>query len=135
KEAVKVDVRTKTSQVTDLLKIESETHAPAILLVSWASLQFTCVLARVTQKFLLFTGNGTPVRARLNVTFQEYADPERQAKEDNKQTADFTKAHTVTAGETLEVIAAAYYNDPTQWRPIAIANDLDDPSRLDDRTR
>jgi hypothetical protein len=135
KDAVKADVRTRTSQVTNLLQIESDTHAPAVLLVSWASLQFTCVLARVTQKFMLFAGNGTPVRARLNVTFQEYVDPEHQAKADNKQTADFTKAHTVTAGETLDVIAAAYYDDPTQWRPIAIANGLDDPSRLDGKTR
>jgi hypothetical protein len=134
-QAVKTDVRTLTSQVTNLLNIESATHAPPILLVSWSSLQFSCVLTRVTQKFLLFVGNGTPVRARLNVTFQEYVDPERQAKVDNKQTADFTKTHTVTAGERLDGIATTYYNDPTQWRPIAIANGLDDPSSLDGRTR
>jgi nucleoid-associated protein YgaU len=126
-----VDVRTKTGKVTDLLKIQSDTHAPPILLVSWSSLQFTCVLSRATQKFLLFMGDGTPVRARLNVTFQEYADPERQAKEDHLQSADLTKLHTLVAGETLDALAATYYHDATLWRPLAIANGLDDPSRLD----
>ncbi len=134
-ESTKVDVRTKTDLVTDLLKIESETHAPPILLLSWSSLQFTGVLTRVTQKFLLFTNDGTPVRSRLNVSFQEYVDPDRQAKVDNKQTADFTKSHTLTDGETLDAIASVYYGDATLWRPIAIANGLDDPSELSGLSR
>jgi hypothetical protein len=128
--AAKEDVRTLTNRVTNLLNIESETHAPPILLLAWSSLQFTGVLTRVTQKFILFDNNGTPVRARLNVTFQEYVDPEHQAKVDNKQTADFTKSHVLVDGETLDAIAAAYYGDATLWRPIAIANGLDDPSAL-----
>ena len=134
-DAKKADVRTKTNLVTDLLQIESETHAPPILLLSWSSLQFTCVLTRASQKFILFVNDGTPVRARLNVTFQEYVDPDHQAKVDNKQTADFTKSHTVIEGETLDAIAAIYYADATLWRPIAIANDLDDPSALSGKIR
>lgn len=134
-EPTKVDVRTKTNLVTNLLNIESETHAPPILLLSWSSLQLTCVLTRVTQKFLLFINDGTPVRARLNVTFQEYVDPDHQAMVDNKQTADFTKSHTLTDGETLDAIAAVYYGDATLWRPIAIANGVDDPSALSGKAR
>src|ERR1700674_2446035 len=42
----KVDVRTKTSLITDLLKIESDTHAPPIVTLSWSSLQFTGVLTK-----------------------------------------------------------------------------------------
>jgi len=33
-------------------------------------------------------------------------------------------------GDTLSGIAAQEYLDPAQWRPIALANDLDDPLRL-----
>jgi nucleoid-associated protein YgaU len=64
------------------------------------------------------------------VSFQEYVDPDRQAKVDNKQTADFTKSHTVVEGETLDALASVYYGDATLWRPIAIANGVFDPSRL-----
>lgn len=134
-DSAKVDVRTKTAVITDLLKIESETHAPPVVQLSWSSLQFTGVLTKASQKFLLFDPHGTPVRARLNVTFQEYVDPERQAKQDNKQTADFTKAHELTQGEDLWAIAAEHYGNAALWRPIAIANGLDDPSLLPDSGR
>lgn len=124
------DVREETQKVVDLLKINSEFHAPPILEVSWASLFFRCVLARVSQKFILFLNDGRPVRARLTVTFNEFIDEEREAKEVNRQTADFSKAHTVMQGEGLSDIAGRFYGDPQLWRPIAVANGLADPRAL-----
>lgn len=124
------DVRDLTNRVVNLLNINSDTHAPPILLVTWSSLSFTCVLARVSQKFTMFSQDGTPVRARLTVTFNEFTNAEREAKETNRQTADFTKLHIVKQGETLSQIAAKHYEDPTIWRPIAIASQLDNPRDL-----
>ena len=40
------DVRLLVRQVTDLMSIEPSTHAPPVLLFTWGSLTFTCVLAR-----------------------------------------------------------------------------------------
>ena len=40
------DVRLLVRQVTDLMKIDPTTHAPPVLLFTWGSLSFTCVLAR-----------------------------------------------------------------------------------------
>jgi nucleoid-associated protein YgaU len=85
---------------------------------------------RVSQKFIKFIETGAPVRARLNVTFHEFVDPEREAREVNRQTADFTKVHIVAYGDTISNIANQYYQDPAQWRPIAVANDIDDPRGL-----
>jgi nucleoid-associated protein YgaU len=34
------------------------------------------------------------------------------------------------AGETLSGIAAAVYDDAELWRPLAVANDIDDPRSL-----
>jgi LysM repeat protein len=129
--ADRTDVRSFTSKVTDLLKIDAELHAPPVLLVSWGSLSLRCVLGRVSQKFLQFLEDGRPVRARLTVTFNEFLDPEREAKEVNRQTADFTKVHVTGRGETLEGIAARYYQNPFAWRAIALANDIDDPFNLE----
>ena len=126
----RTDVREKTQQVADLLKIDSELHAPPVLLVSWGSLQLRCVLARLGQKFVQFMEDGRPVRARLNCTFNEFVDPEREAKETNRQTADFTKVHTVTSGDTLDNLATRYYRNPNSWRPIAIANSIEEPRSL-----
>ena len=124
------DVRTQTNQIVQLLDINSDLHAPPILRVAWASLQFRCVLARASQKFILFLPDGTPVRARLTVSFSEYIDPNQESKQVNRQTANFTKIHVVQQGETLSDIAGRLYKNPQLWRPIAIVNDTENPRSL-----
>jgi nucleoid-associated protein YgaU len=126
----RTDVRAQSQKVVDLLKIDSELHAPPIVLVAWASLQLRCVLVKANQKFSRFIEDGTPVRAKVNVSFQEFIDADHEAKEVNRQTADFTKVYTVSAGDTLSRIAANFYNDPQLWRPLAIANGIDDPRTI-----
>ena len=130
-ELQKRDVRELTNRITGLLTIDSDLHAPPVLLVSWSSLQFRCVLARASQKFIMFTNDGTPVRARVNVTFNEFIDAEREAREINRQTADFSKLYTVTEGQTLSAIAAIIYDNALLWRPIAVANNIDDPRTIE----
>lgn len=127
----KKDVRVEyTDKFLKLMEIDSDLHAPPPLLVSWTSLQFQCVLARVIQKFTMFDADGKPVRARLTCTFNEVIDPEQDAKKLNLQTADFSKVHLVSLGETLNTIAAHFYEDPLKWRPIAIANGVADPRTI-----
>jgi len=124
------DARVVVRQVTDLMNIDPASHAPPVLLFTWGSLSFTCVLARVTQKFIMFRPDGVPVRARLNVSFSEYRNADLETREVKRETATYTKAHVVIQGETLSSIAAKVYDDATQWRPIAIRNRIDDPMRL-----
>jgi nucleoid-associated protein YgaU len=125
------DVREETGKLIRLLAIDPETHAPPILLFVWGSLRFECVLARASQKFVLFMPNGNPVRARIQVSFQEYTNGSLEAKEVKRQTADYTRTHLVGQGETLSGIATKVYNDPTLWRPLAIQNQIENPRRLD----
>lgn len=126
----KRDVRELTDRVVRLLDIDGDLHAPPVLRVQWGSLDFRCVLARATQKFQMFADTGQPVRARVMVMFNRFIDPEREAREVDRQTADFTKVHTVVDGETLAGIAAHHYDDPEAWRPIALANELADPRAI-----
>jgi hypothetical protein len=125
------DVRDLVRQVTDLMNIQPSTHAPPVLLFTWGALAFTCVLAKATQRFVMFLPNGTPVRARLNVSFNEYRNIELEAKEVKRETTDFSKRHVVIEGETLSSIAGAQYGDPRLWRVIAVANRLQFARRLD----
>jgi hypothetical protein len=126
----KQDVREQTNQIVDLMRIDSDLHAPPVLRVEMASLRFHCVLSRVSQKFIMFMPNGLPVRARLSCTFLEYVDPEQEAKAANLQTADFSKVHVVVRGETLSAIAGKLYDNPLLWRPIAIANGIANPRAI-----
>lgn len=124
------DVRVLTRKVTELMSIQPATHAPPVLLFTWASLAFTCVLARATQRFVMFLPDGTPVRARLNVTFNEYRNADMEAKEIKRETSDFSKRCVVSEAETLSSIAAREYGDPRLWRVIAVANQLQRARRL-----
>lgn len=124
------DVRKLTSQLTNLMTIQPSTHAPPVLLFTWASLSFTCVLAKAQQRFIMFLPDGTPVRARMQVVFNEFRNVDLEAKEVKRETADFTKVHVVAQGESLSGIAAASYNDPSLWRVIALANAIDHPRAL-----
>lgn len=125
------DVRKLARRVTDLMNIDRTTHAPPVLLFTWASLSFSCVLTRATQRFIMFQPDGTPVRARLTVTFSQYSNAELEPKEIKRETADYTKVHVVTQGDTLATIAHACYGNARLWRPLALRNRIDDPRRLE----
>jgi len=124
------DVRKLTQQITNLMAIDSTTHAPPVVVFTWSSLSFTCVLARAVQKFVMFLGEGTPVRARLQVSFQGYNNATTQSKEVKTQTADYSKSYTVAQGDTLSKIAGMVYGNPALWRPIGMNNGLDDSISL-----
>ena len=125
--ARRADVRDQTGKITRLLAIDSELHAPPVLRFAWGTLELRCVLARASQQFVKFLEDGRPVRARLTVTFNEFVDPERESRAVNRQTADFSKLHTVVRGEDLVSLATKYYENPRMWRAIALGNDLDEP--------
>lgn len=119
-----------TTKITDLLKIDPDIHAPPILRFVWGSLNFTCVLSRVTKKFTMFRSDGIPVRATLSVTFNEYR-TEVSAREKPKKSSDRTKTYTIKQGDSLWAIAAREYGDPASWRPIADKNRIENPRLLE----
>jgi len=124
------DVRDETQKIVNLLTIDSNLHRPPLLQVTWGSLDFSCVLAKVSQKFIKFFSDGRPARARLTVTFNEHLDAATQVAAANLQTADFSKAYVVKQGDTLSSIAANFYEDPRKWRPIALANGIVEPRSI-----
>jgi len=124
----KQDVRRATRRITTLLDKTPTTQAPPVLLVTWGSLQFVCVLEKVGQRFIMFLDDGMPVRARLNVTFKEF-----KAVEVQIQRGLFIgppTVHNLLEGETLSQLAHEFLGDPGAWRQIAEQNNIDDPRRI-----
>lgn len=120
-----VDVRVHTRRITSLLDENPSTQAPPVLLLSWGSLQFKCVLETVSQRFVMFLSDGTPVRARLTVSFKEFEQLEISIEE-----GLFVVPPTVRnliEGETLSQLADEYLGDAGAWRDIAELNNIDDP--------
>jgi nucleoid-associated protein YgaU len=127
------DVRLLLEPVTQLGRIQPNTHAPPRIRFIWGiGLSFRGVVDNVSQKFTMFSPAGIPVRATLTLSIKEYKTLEEQLKELNLQSWDHTKWHVVKSGETLSSIAYAEYGDATKWRPIADRNAdlIPDPRRL-----
>jgi hypothetical protein len=124
------DVRLYTEKVAGLLQIDPDLHAPPTLKFIWGKLEFKCVLEQVTKKFTMFLADGVPVRATLSVTFKEYKTIQEQLSSRPLQSADRTKRRIVKEGDSLWLIAAQEYNDPTLWRPIANQNEIANPRFL-----
>ena len=121
------DVRKYTKQIVELLKVDSHNHAPPICQFSWAEFSFVGVLEKADQRFTLFKSDGTPLRATIDVSFKELG--QKQAEE-ARFSASFAKHYVVRHGDTLSSVAGTEYGDPALWRPIAEANDIDDPLDL-----
>lgn len=130
--AQKTSVREYTDKLFKLTLVYKDKHRPPVCELSWgtSSVFFKCVLENMTQQFILFMEDGTPVRAKCQCTFKEWRtnseDQQRQAPE----SSDIVKKRIVKRGETLSSIAAEVYLNPGLWRPIAEMNSIDNPLTL-----
>lgn len=138
-----IDVRKYTNQLSNLMDIDPDLHAPPYLRFIWgmpskkepsSKEPFYCVLERVTTRFTMFNSDGIPVRARLNITLKEIK-LELNVREKSLQSADRTKSYIVKQGDILWCIAAREYGNPCLWRHIADANNICDPKRLKSGTK
>ncbi len=132
------DVRRATNKIAALLiPIPQQTRPPRCEIVWGPSKElskdslFVWVLESLKQQFTLFRADGTPVRARLTVSFKEYIEPSKEEKSDPKRNSFPAKTHTVHAGETLAGIAGTLWGRPADWRILAKANNIDNPLRLE----
>lgn len=126
------DVRKYTRKIYQLTEKKSglgATPRPPICKLKWGrnTVLFQGVLQQLTKTFTRFLADGTPVRAKLNCTFEEWISPEIKQKAQNPIDDPI---RIVRRGETLTSIAAEEYNDPALWRVIAAANRLDNPRQI-----
>lgn len=133
------NVTTETDKIYYLTTVEKHgnLHRPPRCKLEWGRYKFgdfEWVVTNLVQTFTLFKSDGTPVRAKLSCSFRQWRSDEVEQRLLNKQSPDVAKTHVVQYGETLASIAAEKYDDPALWRPIAEANGLDNPRRLEPGT-
>jgi hypothetical protein len=120
-------VQDRLTDLTGLLDIDRDLHAPPPVRFAWGPLQFDGIIEKMTRKVTLFQPDGTPARANLSVSFKQYRTLQDQMQNPRRESSDKSKRRVVVGRDSLWVIAAREYKDPTQWRLIAQENDLDDP--------
>lgn len=131
------DVSEVTRRFTDLIGIDADTHAPPRVEFTWGGFSFRAVIEKISQRFTMFVGDGTPVRATLSVTFKQYRTVAEQLEDPRRNSADKSKHRVLGKVEgfrptpkTLWQLSAEEYGEPRFWRQIARANGIEDPRTL-----
>jgi nucleoid-associated protein YgaU len=135
---MKMDVRRHTDKIARLMEVsireegEGQKLRPPKVKFHWGlTWTFKAVVTQVTQKFTLFLPTGTPVRATLDVTFQQIEDEGRFPGQNPTSGGNAgRRTHVVEAGETLDLIAHQELGDARQWRRLADMNRIWDPLAL-----
>lgn len=134
-----------TSKILELMLVDAsltdkknKKGRPPRVRFQWGtSWSFIAVITQINQQFTLFLGDGTPVRATLDVTFQQVEDGLQgqtnlfyPATNPTSGGTGGERVWTVRQGDTLAWIAYQEYGDATQWRLIAAQNRLSQVRQL-----
>ena len=65
------DVRQLMRDVTGLMNVDRDTHAPPVLSFEWKGRSLQCVLERAVEEFRSVFPDGRPSRGRMHVVFRE----------------------------------------------------------------
>ena len=124
-------VTSRLRDLTALLEIDRNLHAPSPVRFNWGPMEFVAVIEKLGRKVTMFHPDGTPARATLTVSFKEYRTLRVQLEDPRRQSADKSRRRVVVGRDPLWLIAAREYGDPAMWLLVAEDNDLDDPREIE----
>ena len=103
---------------------------PPFVQLAWGSFHTgISVMKSVSAKITLFDAQGKPSRATVQLQLQEVPlDPPKTNPTSGGVAG--RRVHVVVEGDTLQSIAYQELDDPNRWRDIAVANRIDDPTRI-----
>lgn len=104
--------------------LDSSTHAPSSLTVSWGATVFKCYLTSLSYDYTLFSPSGEPLRVKVSVSFTDSTSLEEAARKANKQSPDMTHAVTLKAGESIAWWCYKIYGDASYCTDVAKFNRL-----------
>lgn len=134
------DVRQFTRLIANLMEVDQKMDRPPVCTIEWgqntsqppndADFPFVGVLESLKQQFVLFSNDGTPVRAKLSVSFKQFRLPEAELKRNPRRQSFPAETYTIIQGDTLSGIATRVWKKPEEWRRLADANQIENPRQL-----
>jgi Contractile injection system tube protein len=107
---------------------------PPIVVFQWGQNHlFDAFVQNVSAKYTMFTPQGMPIRATVNVSFEEVP-AEPAPTNPTSGGPPGRRTHVMTSADTLHSIAWDEYGDASLWRGIAASNGIDDPLRIPEGT-
>ncbi len=107
---------------------ENKKVPPPEVAFHWGVFHFVAVITNMTQKFTMFTKDGVPVRAKVDVTFTQHVDVnDYPGQNPTSGGGNIEEIRRFVAGDRLDLIAEEIYGDIAKWRLIAKRNNIINP--------
>jgi hypothetical protein len=102
-----------------------EIHRPNFVKIQWGKdIIFKGVLTSFDTSYTLFKPNGSPLRAKVSLSFTNYVSPVTVGKEDKKESPDVSHLVSVVEGMTLPQMCQAVWKDDSYYVQVAKYNNL-----------
>jgi hypothetical protein len=105
-------------------------HKPPYLKVTYNKFVFDGVLSNLKIQYTLFDSVGVPIRARVIFTAEEFKEPKKRVKEEDKQSPDLTHLRKVKEGDNLPLMTFQIYGNAEFFLQVARENKLNNFRKL-----
>lgn len=106
--------------------------SPPQVAFMWEKLEFKAFITNMSHKFTLFTAEGTPVRCVVTMTLEEGIPADEVPAQDAgaSSTPQTQTPVTATEGDRIDNMAARDGGNPSNYRDMAAANNIDNPTNV-----
>lgn len=102
----------------------AEIHRPMNMAIIWGTFYMTGVLTKATVNYTMFTPEGIPIRAEMDVEIAESTSLTLVERAMKLMSPDLSKSIVVKEGDTLPDLCYKEYGDATLYPKIADVNQL-----------
>ncbi|RUT67870.1 hypothetical protein D0817_24040 [Flavobacterium cupreum] len=125
-DAKRVDMAKEiTALETIIYTYNGKIHRPNFVKVQWGqNITFNGVLDSIDISYTLFKPDGSPLRAKISLSFSQYISPKTVTMTDAPESPDLTHIVTVSDGMSLPQLCLQTWNDDSMYVQVAQYNKL-----------
>ncbi|MDE1206981.1 hypothetical protein [Tenacibaculum larymnensis] len=122
----RIDMAKEIKALEDIVyTYNGKIHRPNYVKIQWgANLSFNSVLKKFNTTYTLFRPDGSPLRAKISLSFGEYVSEKKKKKKEKKESPDVTHLVEVIEGESLPQLCNKVWNSPNHYIQVAQYNGL-----------
>ncbi|MEZ4873953.1 MAG: hypothetical protein R2793_00475 [Flavobacteriaceae bacterium] len=122
----RTDMKTEIEALENIVyTYQGKIHRPNFVKIQWGkNMVFKGVLVSMDISYTYFRPDGSPLRAKISLSFSQYISPSTVEKLDKKESPDVSHFVQVVEGETLPQLCKRIWNDEMYYVQVANYNGL-----------
>ncbi|MCK9182476.1 MAG: hypothetical protein M0P13_06320 [Fibrobacteraceae bacterium] len=121
----RLNVKKRIDQLKKVIcAYDGSEHETPVVKLEWGSLIRYARLSDMNVQYVLFSEDGTPLRATVDLSFIEAELEKEILAKKNKSSPDMTHLVEVKAGDSLPLMCSQIYNDASYYLEVARVNGL-----------